>query len=152
MKPAFLALLAFSLVVSHSLLSADPAVNSPIGKWRTIDDSTKEEKSIVEISETSGRMSGKITKIFPKPGKDPNPKCDKCSGDRKDKPILGMTILWDLSKDGDTKWSGGKVLDPENGKTYSCHIRLLEGGKKLNVRGFLGISLLGRSQTWERQE
>ena len=74
-----------------------------------------------------------------------------CDGDRKGKPVNGMTILWGLKKDGDS-WANGKILDPHNGKVYSAKMKLVEGGRKLEVRGFLGVSLLGRTQVWERQQ
>ncbi len=122
------------------------------GQWKTIDDETGSAKSIVEITEENGKIVGKVLKLFKKPEEDQNPKCDKCSGDKKDKPVIGMTILWDLKKKDDSKWADGQILDPKNGKTYSCKVELLEEGKKLKVRGYmLGISLLGRSQIWEKQ-
>ena len=124
---------------------------SIVGQWKTIDDETGSAKSIVEITEENGQIVGKILKLFKKPEEDQNPKCDKCSGDKKDKPVIGMTILWDLKKKGDSNWADGQILDPKNGKTYSCKAELLEEGKKLKVRGFIGISLLGRSQVWEKQ-
>lgn len=123
---------------------------SPVGKWKTIDDETKQTKSIVEISEANGKLSGKIVQLFRKPQEDQNPKCDKCSGDKKDKPILQMEIIEGLTQDGDV-WSGGTILDPKNGKTYKCKIKVVDGGKKLEVRGFIGFSLLGRTQVWERE-
>ncbi len=118
---------------------------TPVGKWKTIDDSTKEAKAIVEIWEHNGKLYGKITKLFRGPNEDQNPKCDKCKGDKKDKPVIGMVILEGLSKKGD-EWSGGSILDPDNGKTYKCYIKLEKD--KLKVRGFIGFSALGRTQYW----
>ncbi|MEF9942731.1 MAG: DUF2147 domain-containing protein, partial [Burkholderiaceae bacterium] len=77
--------------------------------------------------------------------------CDQCSGARKDQPVIGMTILWGLKNEGD-EWTGGEILDPKNGKTYKAKAKLVDGGKKLEVRGFLGISLFGRTQTWVREQ
>ncbi|MBY0554454.1 DUF2147 domain-containing protein [bacterium] len=128
------------------------AQSSPVGRWTTIDDETKKPKSIVEIFEKDGVLFGKIEKLFRAETEDQNPKCDKCSGDKKDQFILGMQILNGLKKDSETKWSGGEILDPKNGKTYSCKIELIEDGKKLKLRGFIGFSLLGRTQVWEREE
>ena len=91
-------------------------------------------------------LSGKIIKLFA----NPDAKCDKCDGERKDKPVQGMTILWDLKKSGDS-WEGGKILDPKKGQVYSSKAKLTEGGSKLEVRGFMGVALLGRTQVWERQ-
>ncbi|MEK6627454.1 MAG: DUF2147 domain-containing protein [Bdellovibrionota bacterium] len=124
---------------------------TPTGKWKTIDDETKQPKSIIFIFEQDGKLFGKIEKLYKKPEEDQNPKCDKCSGDKKDQLIIGMQILNDLKKDSDTEWSGGKILDPNNGKTYSCKIELIEKGNKIKLRGFIGFSLLGRTQIWERE-
>lgn len=127
------------------------AQSTPVGKWKTIDDETKQPKSIVEIFEKDGVLYGRIDKLFRNADEDQNPKCDKCSGDKKDQLILGMQILNGLKKDSDTKWEDGEILDPKNGKTYSCKVELVEDGKKLKVRGFIGFSLLGRTQMWERE-
>ncbi len=122
---------------------------SPIGTWKTIDDETGKEKSYVQIYETkSGKLQGKVVKILT-PGKE-NAKCTDCKGDNKDKPINGMVILWGLEKDG-SSWSGGHILDPNKGKQYKCKINLKDANT-LEVRGFLGVSLLGRTQTWYRVE
>ena len=139
-------LAAFAFVAAG--LYADP---SPVGTWKTIDDVTKEAKSFLEITEKDGKLYGKIIKLVKKPGEDPNPLCTKCTGANKDKPILGMTIMWGLSKDG-AYYTGGKIMDPDNGKTYSCKIKVVDGGKRLEVRGFIGISLAGRSQFWVKAD
>ena len=125
--------------------------DSPVGKWRTYDDETGELKSIINIWEEDGILYGKIEKIFPKPGEDPDPLCDKCPGELKATRIIGMTIMKDLTRSG-KQWKGGTILDPDNGKTYSCKIEVVEAGKKLKVRGFIGLSLLGRTQYWEKEE
>jgi len=124
---------------------------SPVGRWTTIDDETKKPKSVISIYEENGKLFGKIEKLFLEPNEEQNPVCDKCEGAWKNKPILGMVILRDLQKDDD-EWSGGKILDPGNGKTYKCKIALEDGGKKLKVRGYIGMSLLGRTQHWVRAE
>lgn len=127
------------------------AQESIVGRWKTIDDETGKPKSIVEITEKDGAIVGKIEKLFREPTEDQNPKCDKCSGDKKDQLIIGMQILSGLKKDGDNKWSGGDILDPKNGKTYSCKVEIIENGQKLKLRGFIGLSLLGRTQVWQRE-
>ncbi len=127
--------------------AADPL--SPVGTWRTIDDETKEPKSLVRIVEKGGKLYGTIIKLFRKPDEDQDPKCDKCSGGLKDKPIKGMRILQGSTRDDD-EWTGGTILDPGNGKTYKCTLKVVEGGKKMKVRGFIGISLIGRTQIWHR--
>ena len=119
---------------------------SPIGIWKTIDDETKQAKSYVEIFEKDGKLYGKVTKILTK-GKE-DAKCTDCSGALKNKPILGMQILSGMKKDG-KEWNGGKILDPNSGKEYKAKMSL-NGSDKLDVRGYIGISLVGRTQTWQR--
>ena len=130
--------------VAHG--AADPL--SPVGAWRTFDDVTKKPKSVVRIIEKDGSLIATVEK-FLVPAADPAKKCTECSDERKDKPILGMTIMSGLKKDGDT-WSGGRILDPENGKTYRCTVNLAEQGRKLEMRGYVGIFF--RTQVWERIE
>jgi uncharacterized protein (DUF2147 family) len=122
---------------------------SPAGAWKTIDDKTGQPKSIVEITEANGELTGKVKEVL-QSDQGPNPICKECDGERKNQPITGMTIIWGMKKDGE-EWSGGKILDPKNGKIYGCKMHLTDGGQKLEVRGFIGFSLLGRSQVWERQ-
>jgi uncharacterized protein (DUF2147 family) len=126
-------------------------MDSPAGLWRTIDDKTGKERSLVRIVENNGVFEGKVEKIFEQADDDPDHLCKKCEGERKDKPIIGMTFLWGLKKDGD-QYGGGEILDPKNGKIYRAKMRLTEGGRKLEVRGYIGLSLFGRSQTWLRLE
>jgi uncharacterized protein (DUF2147 family) len=127
------------------------AADSPVGVWRTIDDKTGKEKSLVRIVEVQGELRGTIEKLFREPGEDPNPDCDKCPGDKKGKPVIGMTILTGLKRTGD-EYAGGEILDPANGKIYRCKMWTSDGGRKLNVRGFIGVSLLGRTQVWLRED
>jgi uncharacterized protein (DUF2147 family) len=128
--------------------SAFAADMSPVGKWKTIDDKTGKEKSIVEITESGGALTGKVVQVL-NSEKGPNPLCEACTGERKDKPVTGMIIMWGLHKDDDV-WDGGSILDPNNGKTYSVKLTPTDGGSKLQVRGFIGWSLLGRTQVWSR--
>lgn len=115
------------------------------GKWKTIDDETGKAKSYVEIFKKSdGKYYGKVAQLLIKPT-DPN--CTGCKDDRKGKPILGMEVIRGLSKDGN-EFTGGTITDPKNGKTYKCTIT--KDGDKLNVRGYMGISLIGRTQTWHK--
>lgn len=127
------------------------ASDSPVGVWRTIDDKTGKEKSLVRIVEVNGELRGTVEKLFRGPDEEQDPICDKCSGERKGKPVLGMTILWGLTR-ADDHFAGGEILDPANGKTYNCKMSVADGGKKLKVRGFIGVSLLGRTQVWVREE
>jgi uncharacterized protein (DUF2147 family) len=125
---------------------------SPAGLWKTIDDETKAEKSYVRLAEEGGALVGRIEKLLD-PSKQDS-KCDKCTDERKDKPVLGMTIVRNVRQNADDKglWDGGEILDPNNGKVYKVRIKPVEGGKKLEVRGYIGAPLLGRTQTWLRVE
>ena len=116
------------------------------GKWKTIDDETGMEKGIVEIYEKAGKVYGRIIEILEKEKK--HFKCEMCEGEDKNKPVLGLVIIKGLKKKGDF-FEGGKITDPKNGKSYHCKMNL-EGKDKLIVRGYIGISLFGRSQTWFR--
>ena len=131
--------------------SAVLAESTPAGLWRTIDDHNGKEKSLVRIVEVNGEFRGTIEKLFREPGEDPNPNCEKCPGDKKNKPVLGMMILTGLKKDKD-QWSGGEILDPQNGKIYKCKVWLENKDRELHLRGFIGVSLLGRTQVWKREE
>jgi uncharacterized protein (DUF2147 family) len=125
---------------------------SVIGLWKTIDDRTGKPRSLVRITEVNGKLQGKIEQILFRPEEtDHNPLCKECSGARRNQPIVGMIILSGLREDGE-EYSGGEILDPKNGKTYRCKMALTDQGTKLDVRGYIGISLLGRTQTWVRQE
>lgn len=124
---------------------------SPIGRWKTISDKTGEATSIVTITQENNMLVGRVSELFRKPGQNPNPICKKCPDDQKDQPIIGLTILNGLKQDGD-EWNGGEILDPDNGKNYSCYVKVIENGSKLEVRGYIGFSLLGRTQTWIRAE
>lgn len=126
-------------------------LDSPAGLWKTIDDKTGKERSVVRIVDNNGLFAGKVEQVFPLPGDDPSHLCKKCGGERKDKPVIGMTILWGLRKDGD-QYSGGEILDPKTGTIYRAKMKVVEGGRKLEVRGYIGLPLFGRSQTWVRQE
>ncbi|MDP1901056.1 MAG: DUF2147 domain-containing protein [Rubrivivax sp.] len=122
---------------------------TPAGLWKTIDDETKQEKSLVRITDTGGVLSGKIEKILDPSKQDE--KCDKCTDARKDQPKLGMTIIEGVKKQADEPyWDGGTILDPNNGKTYKVRMTPKDGGKTMEVRGF--IAFFYRNQTWQRVE
>ena len=143
----------FKALLSASLLLLAGSVwaqATPVGLWKTIDDETKQEKSHVRISESNGVLTGKIEKIL-----DPtklDSKCVKCSDERKDQPILGMVIFNGPKQDAKDKaiWEGGEILDPSKGKSYRMRLRVLEDGKKLEMRGY--IAFLHRDQEWIRAE
>ncbi|MFN9113643.1 MAG: DUF2147 domain-containing protein, partial [Bacteroidota bacterium] len=112
-----------------------------------IDDETGKATSIIEIFEKHNRIHGRIVELLNSKAK--NPKCEKCDGEDKNKPIIGLTILRGLKKDKKGDYHDGKILDPKHGKTYNCTLSL-ESKHRLKVRGFIGINLLGRTQFWER--
>lgn len=124
---------------------------TPVGLWKTIDDESKQERSLVRIAESGGVLSGRIEKLLD-PTARPDVVCDKCTDERKDKPIVGMTILRNLRQNADDKdwWDGGDVTDPNNGKVYKARLRTIDGGKKLQMRGYIGPFY--RTQTWIRVE
>ena len=124
---------------------------SPVGLWKTIDDNTGKPRGLVRIMEQNGEYQGKVEKIFTAPGEDPDPKCEKCDGARHNQRVIGMTILWGLKKQGD-EYLGGAILDPESGSVYRARMKLDGEGGKLSVRGFIGFAILGRTQTWVRDE
>lgn len=122
---------------------------SPVGLWNTISDRDGKPTAVVEIREVNGELSGVVRELLV--AADPEDSvCGKCSGDRKGQRIVGMEIVRHMHADGD-QWSGGEILDPENGKTYRASMKLTDDGKKLVVRGYIGLPLLGRSQTWLRR-
>ncbi|MCE7031626.1 DUF2147 domain-containing protein [Lysobacter sp. GX 14042] len=138
----------FALVLA--LPMAAFAQQSPVGTWTTVDDETGKPKSIVEISQAAdGGLVGTVAEVL-QSDQGPDPVCGKCTGERKDQPIEGMQIIWDVTQKGDS-WTGGKILDPASGKTYSVKMQTTDNGNKLEVRGFMGFSLLGRTQVWERR-
>ena len=134
-----------------SLAGTARAQATPAGLWKTIDDDTKAEKSLVRVTESAGVFTGKVEKILTDKT---DAKCTECSDERKGQPVQGMVILRDIKPDPDDKsqWIGGDILDPNNGKVYKVRIRAADGGKKLEVRGYIGTPLLGRTQTWIRVE
>jgi uncharacterized protein (DUF2147 family) len=138
--------LAFALFLGAT--GAFAQADSPMGLWKNIDDKTGEAKGLIRITESGGLWSGKIEKILTKGQEDA--KCELCEGALKDKPIAGMQFLTGLTK-GKEWFEGGTILDPNNGKVYKARLRLIDDGKKLEVRGFIGTPLLGRSQIWTRE-
>ena len=143
------AVLAFVLASVATLAAAQ---STPAGLWKTIDDDGKTEKSLVRIVNNGGVLTGKVEHITD-PAK-AEEKCTECKDERKDKPIVGMTIIDSVKQDADDPgtWGGGTILDPASGKTYKVRIKTIENGKKLEVRGYIGSPMFGRTQTWIRAE
>lgn len=122
---------------------ASAQAQSIVGKWKTIDDETGKPKSVVEIFEKNGKIYGKIIQLFREPGEDPDPICDKCTDDRKNKKVIGMEIIRELVQSG-KEWKNGNIMDPKNGTVYDAKLWLEDG--KLKVRGY--VLFLYRTQTW----
>ncbi|MDV7188375.1 DUF2147 domain-containing protein [Lutibacter sp. TH_r2] len=141
MKKHLTITLMLALAISFTASS-----QSIFGKWKTIDDETGKEKSIVEVYKKDGKAYAKILQLLEK-GKE-NKLCEECKGNKKNKPIKGMVIIDGLKEDGD-EWNGAKILDPKTGKEYKCYITL-DGNNKLKVRGYIGFALIGRTQHWSR--
>jgi len=139
--------MVFALMILPALCFAA----SPAGLWKTIDDKTGKEKSIVKISDNGGVLSGNIEKLL-----DPDVKkdavCGECKDERKGKPLAGLNIIRGLRQSGDDAdvWEGGNILDPKNGKVYKARIKVIEGGKKLELRGYLGPFY--RTQVWTKAD
>ena len=127
------------------------SIDSPIGRWKTVNDATGEVQGIVAIHEENGTLIGTIEQILERDVPGPNPACIYCEGDLKNHPLIGLQVVWGLKKDSE-RWSGGQILDPHNGGIYRCYVAVVPGGKKLKVRGYMGIPLLGRTLYWERVE
>lgn len=143
---ALLGLTAFAALSIASAIAL--AAESPAGRWQTIDDETRQPKSIVEIQEAAdGTLSGRVVQVL-QSSTGPNPTCDRCSGDNRGKPIEGMTILWNLSPNASGSWEGGTILDPANGRTYRSKAQLLDGNR-LGVSGC--VAFICREQIWVRE-
>jgi uncharacterized protein (DUF2147 family) len=142
------ALYGLVLILTVTLQSSGGGIE---GEWRTIDDVTGKTKSIVQIVQTpDGEYEGTVIEILHS-DRGPNPLCDDCKGERKGQPIKGLVILWGLKEKRKEHYKGGEILDPKNGKIYKAKLKLREDGD-LEVRGFIGFSLLGRTQLWKRNE
>lgn len=147
-KHSFLGLVLVALSTGAFAQATGPA-----GLWKTIDDASKKEKSLVRIIDNGGVLTGKIEKLLD-PNEKPDVVCDLCSDERKNQPVVGLTIIRGVKQDADNKalWEGGDILDPANGKVYKVRLKPAQDGKALEVRGYIGMPMLGRSQTWIRVE
>jgi uncharacterized protein (DUF2147 family) len=147
-RAAFAAAFALLLSLTASVAIAAP---SPAGTWQIISDRDGKPRALIRVSVAGGTVSGVL--IASLRGEDPNKLCDKCKGDNHDKKIIGMRVLWGLEPTpGDPlSWDRGQVLDPDSGNVYSAKMSESADGKTLTVRGFIGLALLGRTQTWKRQ-
>jgi uncharacterized protein (DUF2147 family) len=144
---ALVILSAMGPLAAPKVFAADMA--SPVGRWQLIDDETNSPRGVVEMTQADGELQGRFIQALLRPGEDLNALCDKCEGERKNQPMVGMVILWGLRKNS-AAWAGGHILDPTSGRIYRVTLKLADGGTKLRVRAFIGFSLLGRTQTWIR--
>ena len=137
------------LCLLTSTVASIAFAQSPAGAWKTVDDATGKEKAIIRITEAGGVFTGKIEKLLDPTKQDS--KCDECTDSRKGQPVLGMTIIRNIKK-GESHWDGGDILDAANGKVYRARLTLSDDNKKLDVKGYIGTPLFGRTQTWTRVE
>ena len=133
-------ILSFITQTAFAQAASKPTV---IGRWTTVDDNTGKPRSVVEITLLNGKLSGHIVDLYDKTRLEK--RCEKCPGDRKDQPIVGLEIIRDMGPTG-TAWENGTILDPETGKIYDCKLWL--EGEKLKLRGF--VAFFYRTQTWVR--
>jgi uncharacterized protein (DUF2147 family) len=145
-----LILIALLVGVSARVAAAEVADSSPVGLWQTISDVDGKPHGLVRITEKDGTYQGTIVDILA-PGEDRLARCELCPDIRKDQPIIGLVILTGLKRHGE-EYDGGEILDPDTGSIYRCQARLTDGGRTLVVRGYIGFSLFGRSQTWRRSQ
>jgi uncharacterized protein (DUF2147 family) len=138
-----------ALILGAGLAAA--ADNTPVGTWKQYDDRQGDLRSIIRIAQAGDELVGTIEKTFLRPGELEHSTCDKCPGEFKDRPIIGLRFLWGVKGSG-RDWGGGRVLDPDDGKIYRVKLSMSEDGKTLEVRGYIGISMFGRSQKWVRAE
>ncbi|MQW91317.1 DUF2147 domain-containing protein [Acinetobacter wanghuae] len=146
--------LKLSLIFAGAMMSASAFAQDLTGTWLQIDDKTGSSKAVIEIRKDSkDQFIGKIVKVTPRPGYTPQKSCNGCPAPYTNQPILGMDVLTGLKHvEGTNNYEKGKVIDPLAGKIYDAKVRLAANGKRLTLRGYIGVSALGRSQTWIRQD
>jgi uncharacterized protein (DUF2147 family) len=138
-----------ALLLVPTLVLAQADGGTPVGLWRTIDDATGKPRALVRVFEKEGRLFGRIEKGLPGSGGSPDEVCDLCTDERRGLPKIGLIIIRNMQREGD-EWTGGDILDPDNGKVYRCRLRVVDDNRTLEVRGFIGFSIFGRTQAWER--
>ena len=149
-QPLRAAFHAFALSLAALAAGAAPGdSNSPVGAWRTIDDKTGKTRSVVQVYEQGGELFARVERALTPGGA--SALCTKCKDERKDQPLVGLVFMRHMKVD-DGEYRGGDILDPDNGSIYRCKLRLEDNGRKLKVRGFIGFSVFGRTQTWEREQ
>jgi len=138
------------MLVASTAIQAAPRLPTAAGVWKQVDESGK-VGALVTITQEGDVFVGRLSRLFLEPGDDPNPVCENCPGDKHNRPVLGLVFIEGMKQFG-LDYNGGTVLDPDTGKTYNAKMSLCPDGIKLTVRGYLGLSVFGRSQTWTRAE
>ena len=135
-----------------SVLAATPSkkYSTIVGYWQSIDDKTHLPSGVMYIWEKNHKYFAKVAKVYPIGDNHVNDVCKKCSGADHNKPIAGLTVMRNMLRKSQNFYSGGKIMDPKTAKVYRCRMTLLNSGLRLEVRGYIGISLFGRSQVWLR--
>jgi uncharacterized protein (DUF2147 family) len=141
--------IAVVVLLGVGTLAAPAAEPTAVGLWEQVDESSGKTESWFKISERNGVYEGNVVKIFPKPGEDENFVCSKCEGSEKGAPVLGLTLIKGMQRNG-LAYENGTIMDPRDGAVYRALMKLSPDGGKLEVRGYLGISLFGRTQVWNR--
>ncbi len=136
----------FSLMFAMASLSIS-AQSKFVGTWQNVDDEDGKPKSHIQITNENGELKAKVIKLLPGAKLKV---CESCTGANKGKPIEGMSILWGLKKVSEVEYSEGQILNPKNGKVYDATLTVIDGGKRLKVRGYMGISVLGKTQYWTK--
>ncbi|NHC04856.1 DUF2147 domain-containing protein [Acinetobacter sp. 187] len=144
----------FGLTVILATLSSGVFAKDITGTWQQIDDKSGAPKALIQIrKEANNTYTGKIIKVTPLPGYTPRERCNDCPAPYSNTPILGMDVLKGLTQQANQKlYNKGSIIDPLAGKVYSAQAKLNESGNRLTLRAFMGVSSLGRSQTWIRQQ
>lgn len=144
--------LTLAIAFATSVIGSTAFAEDISGTWKNIDDKTGSSKAILEIrQESNGTYTAKIIKVTPRPGYTPKENCVNCPAPYTNKPILGLDVMKGLKHTNGTNYTGGKIIDPLSGKIYSCKAKLSSNGKRLTLRGYVGVSALGRSQTWIKE-
>jgi uncharacterized protein (DUF2147 family) len=149
MRASFLKVIIWGILLGAAIVPLRAAEPSAVGLWEQVDENSGKAESWFKITERNGVYEGAIVKMFQKPGEDPNWVCDKCEGAERGKPVLGLMLIKGMRRNGST-YEDGTIMDPRDGSVYRALMRLSPDGQKLEVRGYLGISLFGRSQVWNR--
>eukprot|EP01037_Dinobryon_pediforme_P006970 gene6970-biopygen4446 len=151
MRPTILTSFIASLLLTTPMMAASAPATGIVGTWQQVDDESHEVRSLVQITEQNGLFEGKMIKLFPHPDEQQEPICGQCTGDKKNAPYLGLKIIENVRKTADG-YTGGKITDPDDGTEYKLKLTPSADGNTLEVKGYVGIELMGRTQVWRRQK